>query len=86
MPRSKKVQVQSSEPVESQPVNQPIVEVQPVALTKEDYLKARATIKNYREAQKSKPKRPCSQKQLEALAAGRARNKHFANKTSESTD
>ena len=56
-------------------------EVRPTQLTKDDYLKARETIKNYREAQKAKPKRPCSDKQLAALAAGRARNKRFANKT-----
>ena len=56
-------------------------EVQPVALTKEDYLKARATIQQFREEKKNKPKRPCSEKQLAALAAGRMKNKRFANKT-----
>ena len=73
MPRTKKVQAQESTDV--QPVANDIV------LTKDEYLKAKATIKSYREAQKSKPKRKCSEKQLAALAAGRARNKRFANKT-----
>ena len=79
MPRTKKVQV--SQP--AQPVEEPAdVGHESVALTKDDYLKARATIKSYREAQKNKPKRACSEKQLAALAAGRQRNKRFA-KTSE---
>ena len=47
---------------------------QPVVLTKADYLKAKATIKQFREDKKNKPKRPCSQRQLEALAQGRAKN------------
>ena len=83
MPRKAK-QVQANEP---QPVEEPAdVGNEPTVLTKNDYLKAKATIKNYREAQKNKPKRPCSQKQLDALAAGRAKNKRFANKTSEGND
>ena len=40
-------------------------------LTKEDYLKARATIARYNEEKKNKPKRQCSEKQLEALRKGR---------------
>ena len=79
--RSKKSVEQTYEP---QPVEEPAdVGHESVALTKDDYLKARATIKSYREAQKNKPKRKCSEAQLAALAAGRARNKRFA-KTSES--
>ena len=74
--RSKKV----IEPKPVEPVNEPVNEVQPVALTKDDYNKARATIKSYREAQKNKPKRQCTEKQLAALAQGRAKNKRFANK------
>ena len=50
-------------------------------LTKEDYLRARATIKQYREEKKNKPKRHCSDAQLAALAKGRAMNKRLANKT-----
>ena len=78
MPRTKKVQVNESSEV-VQPVEQ--TEAQQLPPNKDDYMKARATIKSYREAQKSKPKRVCSEKQLAALAAGRARNKRFANKT-----
>ena len=59
---------------------------EPTILTKADYLKAKATIKQFREEKKAKPKRPCSQKQLEALAAGRARNKRFAKKQEPSSD
>ena len=51
---------------------------EPVALTKADYLKAKQTIKQFREEKKAKPKRPCSQRQLEALAAGRMKNQRFA--------
>ena len=84
MPRKAK---QVSQPIQTQLVqNQPIEEPtdaghEPTILTKDDYLKARATIKSYRESQKNKPKRKCSDKQLEALAAGRARNKRFAKKS-----
>ena len=83
MPRRSKKSIEQTteaQPVEAQLV-EPINEVRPTQLTKDDYLKARETIKNYREAQKAKPKRKCSDKQLAALAAGRARNKCFANKT-----
>ena len=75
MPRKAKVQVQ--EPLVEQN-DAPVVEQQPVALTKDDYMKARGVIKSYREAQKAKPKRPCSEKQLAALKAGREKNKRFA--------
>ena len=46
---------------------------QPVSTSysKSDYIKARAVISAYKEQQKSKPKRVCSQKQLDALKAGR---------------
>ena len=47
MPRKAKVQVQ--EPLVEQNVA-PVVEQQPVALTKDDYMKARGVIKSYREA------------------------------------
>ena len=79
--RSKKVieqtnQAEVIEPKQAEPVN----EVKPVVLTKDDYNKARGIIKSYREAQKAKPKRQCSEKQLAALKAGREKNKRFANK------
>ena len=75
---------QVSQANESQPVEEPAdVGHEPIALTKEEYLRARATIKSYREAQKNKPKRKCSDKQLAALKAGRERNKRFQNKTGE---
>ena len=77
MPKTKKQAVQSPEPVEVAPA--PPVEA-PTVVTKEDYNKARSVIKQYREAKKSQPKRPCSEKQLAALAKGRERNKRFANK------
>ena len=46
----------------------------PISISKSDYLKARETIKTYRKSQKDKPKRKCTEKQLAALAAGRAKN------------
>ena len=46
---------------------------QPIVYTKSDYIKARAVIASYKEAQKTRPKRQCSEKQLAALAAGRAK-------------
>ena len=76
MPRSKKV-VQAVES-STTPLNESAVAT-PLAYTKEDYNKARETIKQYREAQKSKPKRKCSEKQLEALKAGREKNNRFKN-------
>ena len=84
MPR--KAKVQANEP---QSVQEPLVEEQtdvghePTVLTKDDYLKARATIKSYREAQKAKPKRQCSEKQLAALKAGREKNKRYKKKVEE---
>ena len=85
MPRKSKQSVEQSNqaPLVEEPAD---VGHEPTILTKADYLKAKATIKQFREEKKNKPKRPCTEKQLAALAAGRARNKHFANKTSESTD
>ena len=85
MPRIKK-QVNQPQPVEAQQQAPPveITEVKPSTPTKEDYQRARATIKQYRETKKSKPKRQCSEKQLAALAAGRQKNKRFA--SSKSTD
>ena len=76
MPRSKKVQVEEQADAGHEPTQ--LVEQQPAALTKADYLKARATIKQFREEKKNKPKRKCSDKQLAALAAGRSRNQRFA--------
>ena len=97
MPRKAKVQPQASEPeapvgnardpkgvVEAQPPLdvQPQTEAPPV-ITKADYIKARATIKQFRETQKTKPKRACTEKQLAALAAGRAKNQRFKKKQQE---
>lgn len=82
--RTKK-QVNQSQPVETQqapPVE--TTETKPSTPTKEDYQRARALIKQYRETKKQQPKRQCSAKQLEALAAGRQKNKRFA--SSKSTD
>ena len=87
MPRVKKVQATQQnepEPVEVKPV-EPTNEAQPLPPNKEEYLKARATIKQYRESQKAKPKRKCSEKQLAALAAGREKNKRY-NKSSKTTE
>ena len=81
MPRTKKqanAQPVEAPAVEAPPV-QPINET-PTTVSKEDYMKARATIKQYRETKKTQPKRKCSDKQLAALAAGRERNKRFAKK------
>ena len=77
MPRTKKV-VQAVEPVNA-PLNESAAVATPLAYTKDDYIKARETIRQYREAQKSKPKRKCSEKQLEALKAGREKNNRFKN-------
>ena len=79
MPRTKKVQAQSSEPIE-EPTDVGH-ESTPLSVSKDEYKKAREAIKQYKEAQKNRPKRPCSEKQLAALAKGRSMNKRFANKT-----
>ena len=73
MPRKAKVQ----EPLVEQNVA-PVVEQQSLPPNKDDYMKAKATIKQFRENQKNRPKRPCSEKQLVALKAGREKNKRFA--------
>ena len=71
MPKKVKANV-STEPVEEQtdtghgPTQ--------LSATREDYLRARAVIQLYRENQKSRPKRKCSEKQLAALAKGREAN------------
>ena len=89
MPR-KKAQVVSAEVAvqNNSPVVEELADVghEPSILTKEDYLKARATIKSYRESQKNRPKRKCSDKQLAALAAGREKNKRFAKKQEQISD
>ena len=48
-----------------------IIENEPKSYTKSDYIRAKAIINSYKEAQKTRPKRKCSEKQLAALAAGR---------------
>ena len=58
----------------SEKTNEQPQEVQPQTYTKSDYIKARAVIVSYRESQKNKPKRKCTEKQLAALATGRAKN------------
>ena len=85
MPRKQK-QVIQPEPVQAPPVEAPPVQPTnetPSIVSKEDYIKARSVIKQYRETKKQQPKRKCSEKQLAALAAGRARNQRFAKKQEE---
>ena len=48
---------------------------QPIIYSKSDMIKAKAIIQSYRQQQKDRPKRKCSEKQLAALAAGREKNK-----------
>ena len=57
MPRKQK-QVIQPEPVQTPPV-QPTNET-PSIVSKEDYIKARSVIKQYRETKKQQPKRKCS--------------------------
>ena len=83
MPRVKKQFKESVEPTELKQDSAPITTPQPLSATRDDYIKARATIQLYREAQKNKPKRKCSEKQLAALAAGRAKNSRCQKKVSE---
>ena len=80
MPRAKAKSNQPSQAVEPTPPVEPVNEPQPIHLTKEDYLKARATIKQFREEKRNRPKRVCSERQLEALAKGREANKRFKKK------
>ena len=79
--KAKQVQAQDEQ---VQPTVEP-AQPAPLSATRDDYLRARATIQLYREQQKTRPKRKCSDKQLAALAAGRARNQRFAKKQ-ESSD
>lgn len=82
MPNKSK-QVQDAKEASIQPVEQS--QQAPISATRDDYLRARAVIQLYREQQKSRPKRPCSEKQLEALARGRTMNKRSSKKNQEET-
>ena len=55
----------------NQPLQDGVIEDEPKSYTKSDYIRAKAIIASYKETQKSRPKRKCSEKQLAALAAGR---------------
>ena len=55
----------------NEPSQDTVTDNDPVAYTKSDYIRAKAIIASYRETQKNKPKRQCSEKQLAALKAGR---------------
>ena len=83
MPRKPKQVKESVEPTEVPKQVEQVEEPKPVSATRDDYLRARATIQLYRENQKQKPKRKCSEKQLAALAAGRAKNSRCQKKVSE---
>ena len=83
MPRKAKQVKESVEPSEVPKQVEPVEEPKPVSATRDDYIKARAVIQLYRENQKQRPKRKCSEKQLEALAAGRAKNSRCQKKVSE---
>ena len=72
MPRKAKQVKESVEPVEEQ--TDIGHESTPLSASRDDYLRARAVIQLYRENQKNRPKRKCSEKQLAALAEGRAKN------------
>ena len=83
MPRkSTKAEVVEQTNIEVKQVEQ-TNEAQSLPPNKDDYVKTRATIKQYRESQKSKPKRPCSERQLAVLAQGRMKNKRFQKKLEE---
>ena len=86
MPRKSNKSKQLVEQVES--TNNEVEQVQPTNETgalsppnRDQYLKARALIQLYRENQKNRPKRKCSEKQLAALAEGRSKNKRCQKKT-----
>ena len=90
MPKKTKQVNQSTQPIEpsaklaeQEPTTQPVDQLATPLITKDDYLKARATIKQYRESKKNQPKRKCSEAQLAALAAGRNKNKRFNKTTGE---
>ena len=90
MPKAKKVKESVAKQVDStnEPkAVEPIEEPKPISASRDDYLRARAVIQLYREAQKNRPKRPCSTAQLAALKAGREKNSRCKRKqTSESTN
>ena len=76
-------QVQSTSEVEQvQSTN----EARPLSASRDDYLRARAVIQLYRENQKNRPKRKCSDKQLAALAQGRMKNKRCKKKEDEGSN
>jgi len=89
MPRKAKAVKESVKQIDSTNESnqvEPIEEPKPISASRDDYLRARAVIQLYRENQKNRPKRPCSDKQLQALAAGRAKNSRCKKPTNESTN
>ena len=85
MPRKSNKQSELKESVEVKQDSTPAPSPQPLSATRDDYIKARAVIQLYRENQKQKPKRKCSEKQLAALA-GRAKNQKFTKKKDKLSD
>jgi len=89
MPRKPKAVKESVKAVDSTNESkqvEPIEEPKPLSASRDDYLRARAVIQLYRENQKNRPKRPCSEAQLAALAKGRAKNSRCKKPTSESAN
>ena len=76
---NRKTEIKAETKTNNQSPNQN--ETQPQKYTKSDVIRARAIISAYRETQKSRPKRKCSEKQLAALAAGREKNGRLKGKT-----
>ena len=72
------------EPKASNPITEPI-ESQPQMLSKDQIKKAKELLARARQEKKDKPKRKCTEKQLAALAAGRAKNPRL-NKKKENSE
>ncbi len=74
----------ATEPKASEPITE-LTETQPQMLSKDEIKRAKELLARARQEKKDKPKRKCTEKQLAALAAGRAKNPRL-NKKKENSE
>ena len=74
----------ATEPKAPEPITE-LTETQSQMLTKDDIKRAKELLARARQEKKDKPKRKCTEKQLAALAAGRAKNPRL-NKKKENSE
>ena len=71
--------VEIEEPTDTGEPSEPLEPLKP-KYKRKDVRAARKVISDFKEQNKERPKRKCTEKQLAALAAGRAKNSRFKTK------